>query len=90
MKGIIEWFRSFFPKSNLDINYELARRCKDAEDQKVLIARDYAIELRESAENQLQMDLFQQALTNMFTAEQIKRFFDETDRLRNEHENNAS
>ena len=71
----------------LDQSFELATKYKAAETGRKEIAHDYAIELRESAENQLQMDIFQQALTNTFSPVDIKTFFNNCDELREVHEN---
>ena len=74
----------------LNQSFKLAKKYEAAEKGRREIARDYAIEMKESAQNQLQMDIFQQALTNTFSEEQIKAFDDNADKLRKEHEKNSN
>ena len=74
----------------LEKSFKLAKKYEAAEKGRREIARDYAIEMKESAQNQLQMDIFQQALTNQFSEEQVTGFFNQADKLRKEHEKNSN
>lgn len=91
MINFLQWIRNYFleyPKEEqLDINFKLAGLLLEAESRLSILCIDYEIELVENRESQLQADIFQQALTNTFTEKRIQDFFDEADRLREEHDN---
>ena len=91
MKKFFKWIRDYFLEypqdEQLDVNYKLAGRLLEAETQLNMAAGDLAIEREENMESQLQADIFQQALTNTFTEKRIQDFYDEADRLREEHNN---
>ena len=96
MKQFLKCIRDYFLKyedpiitsaNALDANYKLAKRLLEAETQNIMLSGDLAIEREENMGSQLQADIFQQALTNTFTEKRIQDFYDEADRLREEHDN---
>lgn len=93
MKMFFDWLKRLFSDAELNKAYYTLASCRKelASCQKIrqLLARDYAITLNTLDLNQIEADIFQQALTNTFSQEQINQFFDNADRIRKEHNENS-
>ena len=81
MKDFLIRIQSYF-KSRSAINGVLAK----TQLKFMAAVRELDMEREDAAIMQLQADIFQQALTNTFSKKRVNDFFDESDRLREEHD----